>query len=128
MNVLLVDDSAAVRKILRRVLQQTDLPLEKVVEAADGLDALRSLRFNIIHLILLDVNMPRMDGMQFLRKLRRSTEWKDIAVIMITTEASQAKVMEAFELGAVGYIRKPFNAEQISEKVLNLCQPQLKAG
>lgn len=128
MNVLLVDDSAAVRKILRRVLQQTDLPLEKVVEAADGLDALRSLRFNTIHLILLDVNMPRMDGMQFLRKLRRSTEWKDIAVIMITTEASQAKVMEAFELGAVGYIRKPFNAEQISEKVLNLCQPQLKAG
>jgi len=125
MNVLLVDDSAAVRKILRRVLQQTELPLEKVVEAADGLDALRSLRFNTIHLILLDVNMPRMDGMQFLRKLKRSTEWKDIAVIMITTEASQAKVMEAFELGAVGYIRKPFTAEQISEKILNLCQAQL---
>lgn len=127
MNVLLVDDSAAVRKILRRVLQQTDLPLEKVVEAADGLDALRSLRFNTIHLILLDVNMPRMDGMQFLRKLKRNAEWRDIAVIMITTEASQIKVMEAFELGAVGYIRKPFNAEQITEKVLGVCQPQLKA-
>lgn len=125
MNVLLVDDSAAVRKILRRVLQQTELPLEKVVEAADGLDALRSLRFNTIHLILLDVNMPRMDGMQFLRKLKRNAEWKDIAVIMITTEASQIKVMEAFELGAVGYIRKPFNAEQITEKVLNVCQAQL---
>ncbi len=127
MNVLLVDDSAAVRKILRRVLQQTDLPLEKVVEAADGLDALRVLRFNTIHLILLDVNMPRMDGMQFLRKLRRSVEWKDIAVIMITTEASQLRVMEAFHLGAVGYIRKPFTAEQSSEKVLNLCQPQLNS-
>lgn len=127
MNVLLVDDSAAVRKILRRVLQQTDLPLEKVVEAADGLDALRSLRFNTIHLILLDVNMPRMDGMQFLRKLKRSAEWRDIAVIMITTEASQTKVMEAFELGAVGYIRKPFTAEQITEKVLSFCQPQLKS-
>lgn len=122
MNVLLVDDSSAVRKILRRVLQQTELPLEKIVEAADGVEALRSLRFNTVHLILLDVNMPRMDGMQFLRKLKRSAEWKDIAVIMITTEASQTKVMEAFELGAVGYIRKPFSAEQISEKVLNLCQ------
>lgn len=127
MNVLLVDDSAAVRKILRRVLQQTDLPFQKVIEAADGVDALRSLRFNTIHLILLDVNMPRMDGMQFLRKLKRSAEWKDVAVIMITTEASQAKVMEAFELGAVGYIRKPFTAEQISEKVLNLCQSELNS-
>jgi len=127
MNVLLVDDSAAVRKILRRVLQQTELPLEKVVEAADGLDALRCLRFNTIHLILLDVNMPRMDGMQFLRKLKRSAEWRDISVIMITTEASQTKVMEAFELGAVGYIRKPFTAEQITEKVVNLCQPQLNS-
>lgn len=127
MNVLLVDDSAAVRKILRRVLQQTDLPFQKVIEASDGVDALRSLRFNTIHLILLDVNMPRMDGMQFLRKLKRSAEWKDVAVIMITTEASQAKVMEAFELGAVGYIRKPFTAEQISEKVLNLCQSELNS-
>jgi two-component system chemotaxis response regulator CheY len=120
MNVLIVDDSAAVRKILRRVLQQTGLHLEKIHEASDGLDALRCLRFNNVHLILLDVNMPKMDGFTLLRRLKRSTEWKDIPVIMITTESGQAKVMDAFNLGAIGYIRKPFSAEQIREKIERL--------
>ena|ERR1017187_9101927 len=120
MNVLITDDSAAVRKILKRVLLKTQLPIGKIYEAADGLEALRCMRFNTVNLILSDINMPNMDGLQLLRKLKRSSEWRWIPVVMITTEGGQAKVLEAVELGAAGYVRKPFTSEQIEEKVKSL--------
>jgi two-component system chemotaxis response regulator CheY len=120
MNVLITDDSAAVRKILRRVIQQTELPLGNIYEAADGLEALRCLRFNTVNLILSDINMPNMDGLQLLRKLKRNAEFKHIPVIMITTEGGQAKVLEAVQLGAAGYVRKPFNSEQIQKKLQDI--------
>jgi two-component system chemotaxis response regulator CheY len=120
MNVLITDDSAAVRKILRRVMLQTDLPFGHIYEAADGLEALRCLRFNTVNLILSDINMPNMDGLQLLRKLKRNAEFRHIPVIMITTEGGQAKVLEAVQQGAAGYVRKPFTAEQIQKKLQDL--------
>jgi len=120
MNVLITDDSAAVRKILRRVMLQTELPLGNIYEAADGLEALRCLRFNTVNLILSDINMPNMDGLQLLRKLKRNAEFRHIPVIMITTEGGQAKVLEAVQKGAAGYVRKPFTAEQIQKKLQDL--------
>jgi two-component system chemotaxis response regulator CheY len=120
MNVLITDDSAAVRKILRRVMLQTELPLGNIYEAADGLEALRCLRFNTVNLILSDINMPNMDGLQLLRKLKRNAEFRHIPVIMITTEGGQAKVLEAVQQGAAGYVRKPFTAEQIQKKLQDL--------
>jgi two-component system chemotaxis response regulator CheY len=120
MDVLIIDDSAAIRKILRRVLQQTELPLGSVHEAGDGVEALTCLRDNKVKLILSDINMPNMDGLQLLGELKGNADWKDIPVVMITTEGSQAKVLEAVQLGAVGYVRKPFTAEQIKEKLTGL--------
>jgi two-component system, chemotaxis family, chemotaxis protein CheY len=120
MDVLIVDDSAAIRKILRRVLQQTEIPLGQVFEAADGVEAVASLRKQSVHLILSDMNMPNMDGLQLLSQVKGSAEWKDVPVIMITTEGSQAKVLEAVQLGAAGYVRKPFTAEQIKEKLTGI--------
>jgi two-component system, chemotaxis family, chemotaxis protein CheY len=120
MDVLIVDDSAAIRKILRRVLQQAELPLGQVYEAGDGAEAVASLKNQKVQLILSDINMPNMDGLQFLSELKSNPEWKDVPVIMITTEGSQAKVLEAVQLGAVGYVRKPFTAEQIKEKLTGL--------
>ena len=117
MDVLIIDDSAAIRKILRRVLQQTELPLGQIHEAGDGVEALTCLRSNKVKLILSDINMPNMDGLQLLGELKANSEWKDIPVVMITTEGGQAKVLEAVQLGAVGYVRKPFTAEQIKEKL-----------
>jgi two-component system, chemotaxis family, chemotaxis protein CheY len=117
MDVLIVDDSAAIRKILRRVLQQTEIPLGQIFEAADGVEAVAALRKDKVHLILSDINMPNMDGLQLLGQLKGSAEWKDVPVVMITTEGSQAKVLEAVQLGAAGYVRKPFTAEQIKEKL-----------
>lgn len=120
LDVLIVDDSAAIRKILQRVLLQTDVALGKVMEAGDGVEALEILKTNKVGLILSDVNMPKMDGLQLLSKIKADPEYRDIPVVMVTTEGSQAKVMEAVTLGAAGYIRKPFTAEQIKEKLTGL--------
>jgi two-component system, chemotaxis family, chemotaxis protein CheY len=123
LNVLIVDDSAAIRKILVRVLSQTDLPIKQVHEANDGSEALKIVEANDVSLILSDINMPNVDGLELLTQLRNSAKWKDLSVVMITTEGSQAKVMEAVQLGAKGYVRKPFTAEQIKEKVLACLKP-----
>ena len=120
LDVLIVDDSAAIRKILQRVLRQTDVVLGKVLEAADGLEALEALKGTKVGLILSDINMPKMDGLQLLSRLKSDPDHRDVPVVMITTEGSQAKVMEAVTLGASGYIRKPFTAEQIKEKLTGL--------
>lgn len=120
LDVLIVDDSAAIRKILQRVLLQTDVALGKVMEAGDGVEALEILKANKVGLILSDVNMPKMDGLQLLSKIKADPDYRDIPVVMVTTEGSQAKVMEAVTLGAAGYIRKPFTAEQIKEKLTGL--------
>jgi len=123
LNVLIVDDSAAIRKILVRVLAQTDLPIKQVHEANDGAEALKIVEANDVSLILSDINMPNVDGLELLTQLRSTPKWKDLSVVMITTEGSQAKVMEAVQLGAKGYVRKPFTAEQIKEKVLACLKP-----
>lgn len=119
-DVLIVDDSAAIRKILARVLQQTELITGKIFEAGDGVQALEVLREHSVSLVLSDINMPNMDGLDFLKEFRSNAAWNGIPVVMITTEGSQAKVMEAVEAGASGYVRKPFTADQIKEKLLTL--------
>ena len=109
----------AIRKILVRVLSQTDLPIKNLHEANDGSEALKILEDNDVSLVLSDINMPNVDGIELLTRIRASPKWKQLSVVMITTEGSQAKVMEAVQLGAKGYVRKPFTAEQIKEKVLS---------
>lgn len=117
LDILIVDDSAAIRKILQRVLRQTEIPIGNVYEAADGLEALQALENASVKLILSDINMPNMDGLQLLGQIKSNCRWKDVPVVMITTEGSQTKVLEAVQLGAAGYVRKPFTAEQIKEKL-----------
>jgi two-component system chemotaxis response regulator CheY len=117
LELLIVDDSAAIRKILQRVLQQTDLPIAAVFEAGDGQQALDLLRLHHVNLVLSDINMPNMDGIELLRALRASAEWQHLPVILITTEGSPAKVAQAVELGATSYIRKPFTSDQLRDKL-----------
>lgn len=120
LDVLIVDDSAAIRKILQRVLRQTDLPIGMVYEAGDGQEAIDKLKDHTVGLILSDINMPNMDGLQFLASIRDMESVKKVPIVMITTEGGQGKVMEAVQLGAAGYVRKPFTAEQIKEKLVGL--------
>jgi two-component system chemotaxis response regulator CheY len=119
-DVLIVDDSAAIRKILQRVLRQTDIPLGEILEAGDGIEALKTLNDRHVNLILSDINMPNMDGLQLLAQLKQTEKWKSVPIVMVTTEGGQGKVIEAVQLGAAGYVRKPFTAEQIKEKLSGL--------
>lgn len=119
-DLLIVDDSTAIRKILQRVLHTAEIPIRSVYEAGDGFEALAVLKANKVTLILSDINMPNMDGLQLLAQVRANAEWKDVAVIMITTEGSQAKVVEAAQMGANGYVRKPFTPEQIKNALSGL--------
>jgi two-component system chemotaxis response regulator CheY len=122
LDILIVDDSAAIRKILQRVLRQTDLAIGEVHEAGDGVEALAALQNRKVDLILSDINMPNMDGLTLLSRLREMDKLKGVPIVMITTEGGQGKVMEAVELGAAGYVRKPFTPEQIKEKITSLIQ------
>jgi two-component system chemotaxis response regulator CheY len=119
-DVMIVDDSAGIRKILRRMLDHSGLTLGSVVEAGDGVEALEKLKHQPVGLILSDINMPNMGGIQLLIELKSRVESKHIPVIMITTEGGEAKVMEAVQLGASGYVKKPFTSEQIKEKLVGL--------
>jgi two-component system chemotaxis response regulator CheY len=119
-DILIVDDSAAIRKILQRVIRQAEIPIASVIEAGDGKEALEALQTNAVGLILSDINMPNMDGIEMLRQIKANDAWKNVPVVMVSTEGSQAKVLEAVQLGAAAYLRKPFNLEQIKEKLAPL--------
>jgi two-component system chemotaxis response regulator CheY len=121
-DVLVVDDSAAIRKILQRVLRQTGMAIRAIHEAGDGQEALELLKTQSIDLVLTDINMPKMDGIQFLAALKASPKWRNIPVVMITTEGGETKVGEAVKLGAAGYVRKPFTADQIKEKLAGILE------
>ena len=122
-DVLVVDDSAAIRKILQRVLRQTGMAIRTIYEAGDGQEALSLLPGHSVELILTDINMPKMDGLQLLASVKASARWRDIPVVMITTEGGETKVAEAVKLGAAGYVRKPFTADQIKEKLAGFLEP-----
>ena len=125
-DVLVVDDSAAIRKILQRVLRQTGMAIRAVHEAGDGQEALEQLKNQPgIQLILTDINMPKMDGLQLLAAIKASAPWRDLPVVMITTEGGETKVGEAVKLGAAGYVRKPFTADQIKEKLAGILEPAM---
>ncbi|MEO8025738.1 MAG: response regulator [Bryobacteraceae bacterium] len=120
LDILIVDDSAAIRKILQRVLMQADVAVGTVYEASDGAEAIEKLKTASVGLILSDINMPNMDGIEMLSRIRAQEIHRNTPIIMISTEGSQAKVLQALELGASGYVRKPFTAEQIKEKLTGL--------
>jgi len=119
-RVLIVDDSSVMRKIVGRSLRQAGLEILDILEASNGTEALSIARENSLDLILSDINMPLMDGLEFVRQVRSIEAAQQVPIIMITTEAGEAHVVQALSLGASGYIRKPFTPEQIKELVIPL--------
>jgi two-component system chemotaxis response regulator CheY len=117
-RVLIVDDSSVMRKIVERSLRQAGIDLAKVLEAGNGAEALSVLAENQVDLILCDINMPVMDGLEFIKQLPGVANAKDVPVVMITTEGSESHVVQALSCGARGYIRKPFTSDQVKEHVV----------
>jgi two-component system, chemotaxis family, chemotaxis protein CheY len=121
-RTLIVDDSSVMRKIVERALRQAGLNLEVVYEAGSGAEGLEVLKAQKVDLILSDINMPVMDGLEFVRQIRAQNLAPGVPVVMITTESSEEHVKQAIQAGARGYIRKPFTAEQVKERILPLVQ------
>jgi len=121
-SVLIVDDSSVMRKIVERSLRLAGIEIEKVLEADSGATALGIIQQNVPDMIFSDINMPTMDGIEFIRQLQGVESAKGVPVVMITTEGGQTRVMEALALGAQGYIRKPFTPEQVREQVVPLLE------
>ncbi|GAB6072366.1 chemotaxis response regulator CheY [Venenivibrio stagnispumantis] len=114
-KILTVDDMATMRRIIKSILNQ--LGYNNVDEAENGKDALSKLKQNKYDLVLLDWNMPEMDGITLLKEIRNDPQLKDIPVIMVTAEAKKENVLLAIQSGANNYIVKPFTAETLKEKL-----------
>lgn len=117
MKILTVDDSIAVREIIKNAL---DVLGYESIEAENGIEALRKLHENTgeVLLILLDWNMPEMDGITFLRTIKQDPDFKNIPVTMVTSENEKGKIISAISEGAKNYIIKPFTQEELIKKIL----------
>jgi two-component system chemotaxis response regulator CheY len=118
LQVLIVDDSSVMRKIVERSLRQAGIEIAKVFEAGNGAEALAVLSEAKVDIILCDINMPVMDGLEFVKQLSGVENAKGVPVVMITTEGSEGHVVQALSAGARGYLRKPFTADQVKEHIL----------
>jgi two-component system, chemotaxis family, chemotaxis protein CheY len=122
-TVLVVDDSAMMRKVVLRVLKMAEVDFEAVLEAGDGAEALALLRTNKVDLIMCDINMPVMTGLQLLQHVKDEKLAVGVPIVMVTTENSEPQVRQAILAGARGYMRKPFTIEHIK----NIVKPLLNA-
>lgn len=113
MRIMLIDDSQTMRKVQKTILSQ--LGYNDIIEAKDGQDALSQIGATAPDLILLDWNMPNLDGMGFLTRFRQSN--KKTPVIMVTTEAEKSRVLEAIKAGVNNYVVKPFTPDALSGKI-----------
>ncbi len=114
-NVLIVDDQKSIRSLVRSGLSQ--LGVVHIAEAADGVEAMKSLLVNPVHLIISDFNMPNMDGLDLLKAVRENPPTARTAFIMLTGRADRELVQRAVQLGVNNYLVKPFNVQVLKSKV-----------
>ncbi len=114
-KVLIVDDSPFIRMMIRRALRQAEVPAERICEAGNGQEALDRVNDQAISTILLDLNMPVMDGESFLRTLRKTKPEFDPCVVVVSTEANTSRIMGLRGLGISGFLSKPFETEKLKE-------------
>lgn len=127
-KVLVVDDFPTMRRIIKNLLKQ--IGFENIDEAENGEDALRKLKGGDYGLVVSDWNMPVMEGIELLRKVRSDPQLKEIPFLMVTAEAEKEKVIEAIKAGVDNYIVKPFTGEVLKEKLEKIAQkkPSLRGG
>jgi two-component system chemotaxis response regulator CheY len=117
-NVMIVDDSNAMRGVIKKIISMSGFKMDKCLEAGNGKEAMSLLEDNWVDVIISDINMPVMSGLEMLSHLKKDDLFGDIPVIMITTEGSSTRMEEAFQHGARGFIKKPFLPEDL-KKILN---------
>lgn len=118
-NTLIVDDSAVMRRMIHRTLELSGLPLGEVHQAGNGREALDALERSWVDLALVDINMPVMTGEEFILRVRDTPEFRDLAIVVVSTESSETRIEAIREHGAL-FVHKPFTPETLRERVLEI--------
>ena len=116
--IITVDDSSTMRRIIKNTLQK--LGFSSILEAGNGIEALEVMAKNKVDIIVTDWNMPEMDGLTFVKAVRQKEEYKDLPILMITTEAAKEDILTALRSGVNNYVVKPFTPETLQEKIFKL--------
>ena len=117
-SIITVDDSSTMRRIIKNTIKK--LGFETILEAGNGVEALEVMSKNKVDMIVTDWNMPEMDGLTFVKAVRAKDEYKDLPILMITTEAAKEDILTALRSGVNNYVVKPFTPETLQEKVFKL--------
>jgi two-component system chemotaxis response regulator CheY len=119
LNTLVVDDSAVMRALIIKTLNLAGLPLGEIWEAKNGEEGLHILRDNWVDLAMIDIHMPVMDGEEMLTRMRASGQYKNLPVIIVSSESDPARIEKMMELGAT-FIHKPFTPEVLKEVIVEV--------
>ncbi len=111
-TILIVDDSVLTRTAIKRILGMIDIPVGRILEAPDGQAALKVLDAEPVDLVLADLNMPQMSGVEMIHQMRQQKSRADIPVVMVTTESSSTRIKELLSEGVRDYLHKPFTPEE----------------
>jgi two-component system chemotaxis response regulator CheY len=126
-NVLVVDDSSSMRAVIKKIVKISGFDVGRCWEAADGKEGMKVLSDQWVDLVLTDINMPNMNGLELIKAMKSDDMLRSIPVVMVTTEGSEKRVQESMRLGANGYIKKPFQPEDIRE-ILNRIMGEKEDG
>lgn len=114
-DVLIVDDSTVIRQMVKRTMEMAGLDVGNIYEASNGIEALARLADHEVAVMLVDINMPTMNGIQLLSRMKQNDRLKGIPIVIVSTEGSTERIEQLEEIGAFGYIRKPFQPEQLRD-------------
>ena len=117
LNILIVDDSATVRAVIKKTLGLAEVPLDTLYQASNGDEALQVLRSNPVDLVFSDINMPGMNGIELIDHMQAEEDLRNIPVVVISTEGSKTRIEDLQNKGIRAYLRKPFTPEQLKEVV-----------
>jgi two-component system chemotaxis response regulator CheY len=123
-SILVVDDSATMRKLIIRYLKLSGFPIQTIYEASQGQEGLDILKQHPLDLVLVDINMPVMDGLEMVQQLRRNPETQKLPVLYISSESSATRIESLLEQGA-GVVHKPFTPEELLENIQLILQASL---
>lgn len=115
MRILIVDDSAMMRAMIKRVVALADVPVDEILEAANGVEALAMLESHDVQWLLTDINMPVMNGADLLREIARHDKWRGLGKVIISTDGSTTRRAEAAALDVYRYLEKPFSPEVLRD-------------
>lgn len=119
-NILITDDSLSMRAVIRKVINLSGIPVAECFEAANGRQALEILSQHWVDVIISDINMPEMNGMELLQELRKDKLFQEIPVIMVSTEGNRERIEEAERMGARGFLKKPFVPEELRSELYRI--------